>query len=133
MYISESRVEMSYRIDKVSRLIKEEVSWIFIHKLKDPALGFITITDVKLSPDLKIAKIYFSVLQKENRKAVLERINEVKGLIRGELAHKIKMRFIPELNFYVDDTTDYVEKMENLFKQIHKENDKNNHDNENNG
>ncbi|MGE5680029.1 MAG: 30S ribosome-binding factor RbfA [Bacillota bacterium] len=124
---------MSYRIDKVSRLIKEEISWIFIHKLKDPALGFITITDVKLSPDLKIAKIYFSVLQKENRQAVLGRINEVKGLIRGELAHKIKMRFIPELNFYIDDTTDYVERMENLFRQIHKENEKNEHDNQNDG
>lgn len=124
---------MSYRIDKVSRLIKEEISWIFIHKLKDPAMGFLTITDVKLSPDLKNAKIYFSVLQKETRQAVLERINEVKGLIRGELAHRIKMRFIPELNFYVDDTTDYVEKMENLFRQIHKENDKNNHDNQNDG
>lgn len=127
----ESRVEMSYRIDKVSRLIKEEISWIFIHKLKDPALGFITITDVKLSPDLKIAKIYFSVLEKENRKIVLARINEVKGLIRGELAHRIKMRFIPELSFFIDDTTDYVEKMENLFRQINKENDKNNNDNQN--
>ncbi|MDP4173085.1 MAG: 30S ribosome-binding factor RbfA [Bacteroidota bacterium] len=122
---------MSYRIDKVSRLIKEEISWIFIHKLKDPALGFITITDVKLSPDLKIAKIYFSVLEKENRKIVLARINEVKGLIRGELAHRIKMRFIPELSFFIDDTTDYVEKMENLFRQINKENDKNNNDNQN--
>ncbi|MGE5409928.1 MAG: 30S ribosome-binding factor RbfA [Clostridiales bacterium] len=122
---------MSYRIDKVSRLIKEEISWIFIHKLKDPALGFITITDVKLSPDLKIAKIYFSVLEKENRKTVLARINDVKGLIRGELAHRIKIRFIPELSFFIDDTTDYVEKMENLFRQIKKENDKNNNDNQN--
>lgn len=114
---------MSYRKDKIQRLIKEEVSWIFLHKLKDPALGFLTITNVKVSPDLKIAKIYFSVLNKDQRYEALDRINEVKGLIRTELAHKIKMRFVPDLDFYVDDTMDYVEKMEELFRQIHKDDD----------
>lgn len=121
---------MSYRIDKVSRVIKEELSWIFLHKLKDPALGFITITNVKLSPDLKIARVYLSVLEKEKRQNVLQTVNELKGSIRTELAHKINMRFIPELNFYIDDTTDYVEKIENIFRQIHKDDNKNEHDNE---
>ncbi|MGE5497170.1 MAG: 30S ribosome-binding factor RbfA [Syntrophothermus sp.] len=121
---------MSYRIDKVSRVIKEELSWIFLHKLKDPALGFITITNVKLSPDLKIARVYLSVLEKEKRQNVLQTANELKGSIRTELAHKINMRFIPELNFYIDDTTDYVEKIENIFRQIHKDDNKNEHDNE---
>ncbi|MEI7811583.1 MAG: 30S ribosome-binding factor RbfA [Ignavibacteria bacterium] len=121
---------MSLRTDKVARLIKEEVSRIFLHKLQDPVLGFITITDVKLTPDLKIAKIYFSVFQKEGRNASLEKINEIKGLIRSELAHKIKLRFTPDLHFYIDDTTDYVEKMENLFKKIHKEDNLAGHDNQ---
>ncbi|MGE5402045.1 MAG: 30S ribosome-binding factor RbfA [Ignavibacteriales bacterium] len=115
---------MSYRKDKVSRLIQEEISWIFLYKLKDPSIGFITITNVKVSPDLKIAKIYFSVLEKNNRQTVLNRINEIKGLIRAELAHKIKMKFIPELDFYIDDTTDHVERIEDLLKKIHKDDDK---------
>lgn len=103
-------------------MIKEEISWIFLHKLKDPALGFITITNVKVSPDLKIAKIYFSVFDRNSRKAALSKINELKGIIRSELAHKIQMRYVPELDFYVDDTPDFVEKIEGLFRQIH-END----------
>lgn len=116
---------MAYRKDKLSQLIKEEVSWIFLHKLNDPSFGLITVTNVRMSPDLKIAKIYISVFEKENRQMVLHRIKEAKGSIRAELAHKIKVKFIPELDFYIDDTTDYVEKIEDLFKKIHKDDDKN--------
>lgn len=111
-------INMSFRKEKLQRLIKEEIGWIFLYKLKDPSFGFVTITNVKLSPDLKIARIYFSVLQRENRQTVLDRINEAKSLIRTELAQKVKMRFVPDLQFYVDDTTDYVEKIENIFKKI---------------
>lgn len=110
---------MSVRIQKVESLIKEEISLIFLHKVQDKNLGLLTITNVKLSPDLKIAKIYFSAFEKEKRDEILERINELKGFIRSELARKIRnLRFIPELTFFIDDTSDYVEKMENLFKQI---------------
>lgn len=115
---------MSHRKDKVARTIKEEISLIFLYKLKDPAFGFITITNVKMSPDLKIAKVYFSVFDKEKRQIVLDRINEVKGLIRSELSHRISMRFVPELDFFIDDTTDYIERIENIFKQIHKDDNK---------
>lgn len=121
---------MAYRKDKLSQLIKEEVSWIFLYKLKDPSFGLVTVTNVRMSPDLKIAKIYISVFEKENRQAVLNRINEKKGTIRSELAHKIKVKFIPELDFYIDDTTDYVERIEDLFKKIHKEDDKNGSNNQ---
>ncbi|MGE5432119.1 MAG: 30S ribosome-binding factor RbfA [Syntrophomonadaceae bacterium] len=121
---------MAYRKDKLSQLIKEEVSWIFLYKLKDPSFGFVTVTNVRMSPDLKIAKVYISVFEKENRQAVLHRIKEAKGLIRAELAHKIKVKFTPELDFYIDDTIDYVEKIEDLFKKIHKEDDKNGSNNQ---
>ncbi len=111
---------MSVRIQKVESLIKEEISLIFLHKVQDKNMGLLTITSVKLSPDLKIAKIYFSAFEKERREEILNKINELKGFIRSELARKIRnLRFIPELNFFIDDTIDYVEKMENIFKQIH--------------
>jgi ribosome-binding factor A len=115
---------MSYRKDKVARTIKEEISLIFLYKLKDPAFGLITITNIKMSPDMKIAKVYFSVYDKDKRQFVLDRINEAKGFIRSELSHRINMRFVPELDFYIDDTIDYVEKIENIFKQIHKNDNK---------
>jgi ribosome-binding factor A len=118
---------MSYRIEKVSKLIKEEISLIFLLKLKDPAFGLFTITNVKVSPDLRLAKIYFSVFDKEKRQLVLEKINEAKALIRSELAQRIKIRFVPELDFFIDDTIDYVEKIEGIFKKLH-ENDNQNDD-----
>lgn len=117
----------TYRIDKVSSLIKEELSLIFLHKIQDSRFGIITITSVKLSPDLKHARVYLSVYDKEKRPAVLEKVNEVKGMIRSQLAGRIQIRFVPELDFYIDDTLDYVEKMEGIFKKIHDEDEKKNH------
>lgn len=110
---------MSHRIDKVENLIKEEISLIFLHKIQDPDLGFITVTNVKVSPDLKIAKIYISVFQKDKRDAVLNKVKSSSGFIRSELAHRIRIKFVPELKFFIDDTLDYVEKIDGLFKQIH--------------
>ncbi|MBT8387600.1 MAG: 30S ribosome-binding factor RbfA, partial [Ignavibacteria bacterium] len=76
----------SHRIDKVEQLIKKEVSSIFLYKIQQPELGFITITNVKVSPDLKMAKIYLSVLEKEKRALVLDRIDNKTKFIRTELA-----------------------------------------------
>lgn len=113
----------SYRIDKVERLIKEEVSNIFLQKLQNPNFGFLTITNVKVSPDLKQAKIYISVFEKEKRELVLDKIQTKIGLIRSELAHRIRIKFTPELKFFLDDTLDYVEKIESLIEKTHKKDD----------
>lgn len=117
---------MSYRIDKVEHLIKEEISLIFLHKLSDLNLGFTTITNVRVSPDLKVARIYLSVLEKEKREFALDKIEDKKGLIRTELAHRVRIKFIPELRFFLDDTLDYVEKIEGLIKKIHEDDNKTN-------
>lgn len=114
---------MSYRIDKVEHLIKEEISLIFLHKLSNMDLGFVTITNVRVSPDIKTAKIYLSVLEKEKRELVLDKIEAKKGYIRTELAHRVRIKFIPELKFFLDDTLDYVEKIEGLIKKIHEDDD----------
>ena len=79
-----------HRIDKVEHLIKEEISFIFLHKLSDVDLGFITITNVRVSPDLKLAKIYLSVFEKEKRELVLSKIEDKKGFIRSELSTQDK-------------------------------------------
>ncbi len=113
---------MSIRQEKVQKMIKEELSLIFMSKLKDPAFSLVTITDVKVTPDLKLAKIYVSILDKEQRDAIFLKIKKIKKLIRTTLAQKINLRYVPELDFYVDKTLDYVEKMDNIFRQI-KEND----------
>ncbi len=110
---------MSYRIDKIENLIKEEISLILLYKIQDPSLGFVTITDVKVSPDLKNAKIYLSVFDKTKRQEVLSKVTSLHGMIRSELASRIKIKFVPELKFFIDDTLDYVEKIEGLIKKIH--------------
>jgi ribosome-binding factor A len=117
---------MSHRIDKVESLIKEEISLIFLNKLRDPEIGFVTITNVKMSPDLRIAKVYISVLDRDKREVVLKKITSSSGYIRSELAHRIKIKFTPELKFFIDDTLDYVEKIEGLIKKIHKDDNKGN-------
>jgi ribosome-binding factor A len=113
----------SHRIYKVEQLIKEEISSVFLHKMQQPELGFITITNVKVSPDLKLAKIYLSVLEKEKRELVMDRINNKTKYIRTELANRIRLKFVPEIKFFIDDTLDFVEKIEGLIDKIHKEND----------
>jgi ribosome-binding factor A len=110
---------MSYRIDKIENQIKEEVSLILLYKIQDPSLGFVTITNVKVSPDLKNAKIYISVFEKSHRQEVLDKVSSLGGMIRSELASRIRIKFVPELKFFIDDTLDYVEKIEGLIKKIH--------------
>jgi ribosome-binding factor A len=114
---------MSHRIDKVENLIKEEVSLIFLHKLQDPDFGFLTVTNVKVSPDLKIAKIYISIFEKEKRDKALEKVRLKAGFIRSELASRLTIKFTPELKFFIDDSLDYVEKIDVLLKKIHENDD----------
>ncbi len=111
---------MSVRTDKVSELIKKEISMILLKDLSDPALGFVTITSVKISPDLRNAKIYISVFDKDLRGNALDHLNNAKGHVRTKLASRLHLKHTPELNFFIDETLDYVENIENLIKEIHK-------------
>lgn len=111
---------MVKRVDKISSLIKDELGLIFLHKVSDPAIGFLTITNVKVTPDLRNARIYISIYEKDKRNSTLAKINELKGTIRMYLAERINyLRHIPEIDFFIDDTLDYVEKIEKIFKEIH--------------
>jgi ribosome-binding factor A len=113
---------MSYRLKKIESLIKEELSLIFLHKIQDPKLGLLTVTGVKLTPDLKIAKVYLSVYEKGKRDEILKKLTDISSMIRTSLAQKVYLNRVPELNFYIDDTQDYVEKMDDLFKKINNDN-----------
>lgn len=123
---------MSYRLDKVASLLKEELSLIFLHRVQDSEVGLVTVTNVKVSPDLQHSKIYLSVYDKNKRDKVLDKVNNLKKIIRSELASKVQLRYIPELHFFIDDTLDYVEKIEGLFKQIHSSDGKNKNDDKGN-
>ena len=112
---------MSVRQEKVSSLVQETLSNIFLQKIIDPELGLVTITKTRLSPDLKIAKVYLAVYDRTKRDYVIEHIDSMKGFIRTELAKRANLKYTPELNFYIDDTADYIEKMNEIFNKIKKD------------
>ncbi|HUS58528.1 MAG TPA: 30S ribosome-binding factor RbfA [Planctomycetota bacterium] len=91
--------------DRVQELIKEVASHIVLYELKDPRLGFITITKVDLSPDLRSAKIFYSVLGTDTEaNLTAHAIRHARGHIQREIAKHIRLRFAPEISFVVDDT-----------------------------
>ncbi|MEK6581038.1 MAG: 30S ribosome-binding factor RbfA [Nitrospirota bacterium] len=106
------------RSQRVSDLIREEIADIIMNKLKDPRVGFITVTGAKITEDLKLATVYVSVLKPEEKKGTLEILNSAKGFIRAELAKRVRMKFIPALTFRVDESIEYGDKIERLLKGI---------------
>ncbi len=113
---------MSVRQRKVADRIQGLVSNVIDRKLKDPDKGFVTITHVKMSGDLRIASIYFTVLGDEEEKdRSLAALNRAKNFIRSTIAPELKMRFVPELRFFPDDTMEYARKIDELLKTIKKD------------
>jgi ribosome-binding factor A len=107
------------RPDKVSHAIKKEVSLIIHDELKDPRLGFVTITDVEMTPDLREARIYFSVLGKEEEhKNTKEALDSALGFIRRLIGQRIKLRFVPEISFREDRSSEYGARIEEILNQI---------------
>jgi len=121
-------MQESKRQKQVARLIQEELTFIF-QKLNLSMMngGMVSISKVTVTPDLLEARISISLFQVNDNNATLESIKEKTNEIRGILGNKLRhqLRRIPELQFFLDDTLDYVFKMENLFKDLHNTDTKN--------
>lgn len=112
---------MSIRTEKVSSLIRQEISRLFTNQFADLSPNMITVTHVKMSDDLSVAKIHLSIWGRiEEVDSTFLRLEEHKKAIRYELSKSIKNHFkvMPELIFLRDDSMDYVEKIEGIFKKI---------------
>lgn len=115
------------RQKQIGGLIQEEINFIFQRLgLNMIDGGMVSISSVKVTPDLLEARIYLSVFNAPDTKAALKRIEDKAWEIKRELAARVKhqLRRIPELKFFLDDTLDHVFKMEELFKQIKKDEEK---------
>jgi ribosome-binding factor A len=111
----------SKRSLKVAELLREEVATVIRNEVNDPAIKFVTVTKVMVSPDLKVAKIYLNILgQPDIRKETLAALERAKSFIRFHVGRNSTLRFVPELRFIYDDTLDYVENIQNLIKKINK-------------
>jgi ribosome-binding factor A len=111
---------MTVRMDRVASLIREEVSTIIQRELTEPGYGFITVTEVKVTPDLKIAKVYVSIFgNSATREKTLAMLEDHKGHIRSLLGGNIRLKFTPAIHFHLDDTLDRVERINDLIKKTH--------------
>lgn len=109
----------STRQKKVARLIQKEVADIFLRKGNEYARGkMVSITKVRVSPDLSYAKIYISIFPSANHDEVLNSIMGHTHKIRFELGKKVRsqLRIVPEVAFFIDDSLDYIEKIDKLLK-----------------
>lgn len=107
------------RHERVEEAIKKEVSTIIHDELKDPRVGFVTITKVELSKDLRNAKIFYSVLGKEeSHKKTKLALDSALGYVRSLVAQRINMRFACELMFEEDLSVEYSIKIEEILNQI---------------
>ncbi len=103
---------------RVGDLIREEVADIIMHKIRDPRLGFVTVTDVKASDDLKHAQVYVSVFEDAKRAKTHKILKSSAKFIRSELAKRVKIKFIPELIFKLDESIEYGAKIEKMLNEI---------------
>ncbi|MFC5558104.1 30S ribosome-binding factor RbfA [Ureibacillus thermophilus] len=114
---------MSLRANRVAEQMKKELGDIIGRKLKDPRVGFVTVTAVELTGDLQQATIYFTTLgTEEERNETLKALEKAKGFIRSEIGHRIRLRRTPEITFKFDTSIEYGNKIEQLLRSI-KENE----------
>lgn len=107
------------RIEKVEALIKHAISDMLLQEISDPRIGFATITNASLTKDLKIAKVYYSVLgSEEEKKKTAEGLKSAVGYIKKIIAQNLKLRFTPEIIFIADDSPEKAIEMDKLFEKL---------------
>ena len=107
---------------RVAELIHRELSLILLREVRDPRLAEITITEVRVTPDLLIARIYFTVLgDQEAQQEALAGLESASGFLRTQLAGRIQLRLAPELEFELDKSAEYARHIEQLLDQIAQE------------
>lgn len=107
------------RQSKISRLIQKELSEIFLLQTKSMNGVLVSVSAVRISPDMSIARVYLSVFPSERSQEIVKNINDNMKSIRYELGTRVRhqLRIIPELKFFVDDSLDYAERIDELLKK----------------
>ncbi|PIV24259.1 MAG: ribosome-binding factor A [Deltaproteobacteria bacterium CG_4_8_14_3_um_filter_45_9] len=114
------------RSEKVADLIRKEISQMLVKSIKDPRIGFVTITKVTVSEDCRFAKVYFSVAgTPQERERSIKGLDSAKGFVRKELGRRIRLRYTPEILFQFDPSIEYAIHMEELIQSIHQEKEPN--------
>ena len=110
------------RIEKIQELMKQEISKIILQELKDPRIGFVTVTQVEVSRDLSLAKVYISIMGSEEQiEGSWKGLQSSLGFMRREVGHRIRLRITPELRFVLDKSLDYSDHIQKLLLQIERD------------
>ena len=112
----------SNRLNRIDEEMKKEISHIITYDLKDPNItGLISVTKVKVSGDLKYAKVYVSMLNAKDNKQVLAALKKSAGFVRTEVAKRINLRTTPEIIFIFDDSIEYGARIYTILKNVIKD------------
>jgi ribosome-binding factor A len=112
-------MQPSRRPKRLALQIQQEISVLLSRNLKDPRIGMVTVTAVDLSPDLRHARVYISVFGPEKTKRdSLDALEHAAGWIRHELGQRIRVKFVPDLDFRIDTSQEYGERIDRLLDEI---------------
>ncbi|MBQ7477476.1 MAG: 30S ribosome-binding factor RbfA [Selenomonadaceae bacterium] len=110
------------RVEKLQELMKQEISQIILQELKDPRIGFVTVTQVAVTGDLREAKVYVSLMGNEKQvEDCWKGLQSSLGYIRREIGQRIRLRFTPEISFALDKSLDYSAHIQELLLKVQKE------------
>lgn len=113
-------VFMAYnRPERVAEEIRKEIATMLFGEIHDTRIGFVTITKVQLSKDMRQAKVYFSMMgTEEEKEKTMQGLQSASGYMRREIGKRLKLRYFPELAFKFDDSLEYASKIEKIIKDI---------------
>jgi len=112
----------SKKTEQLEKSLKKVINDIIYRKINDPRINFLTITKIQASSDLKHAKIYISIYgDEDHNKKCLEGLKSATKFIRGEIGRQLKVRFVPEIEFKMDESIEYQYKLLKLISEIHQE------------
>ena len=108
------------RPERVAQMVQQLLGEIFARGMRDPRIGLVTITGVKMSPDLREARVYWTVHgDPEQRKHTAKGLENARGFLRREIGSELKLRITPELHFTYDEAIDRGERIDQLLRQVH--------------
>ena len=110
------------RPERVGQLVQELLGELFARGMRDPRIGLVTITGVKMSPDLREARVYYAVHgDAEQRQHTAKGLENARGFLRREIALHLKLRVTPELHFKYDEAIDRGARIEQLIREVHEQ------------
>ena len=113
---------MTIRTERVASLLKEEIGTILTREYRDPKYGFITVIDVRMSPDLKIARVSLSILGgSEGKEKTMKMLEKERQHIQGIVGSHLRLKYTPHLQFFLDDTLEKVDRINMLIRKIHED------------